>query len=250
MRRTASILIVAITLSMMISPVTARADDFHAGCVAAGSDAEIDARYAFVAEELEQGVRPSRWWHWGWLSLTFGAVTIQATIAATVSVREVQVASVYGAIGPFLAMMTHLNGPLPGVLASETLSRMPARNPADRRARLYEAESLLRASLRRERWERGWFPFTSMFVLPSVIGGAIWLGYDYRWSALRVGLTNIAGSLGRIFTYPRWASRAWARYQDRFGHPLCEAYALPRPAPAMRVELLPAPGGAQLRLTF
>ena len=250
MRCTACFLVTVTAMSVIGFPAAVRANDFDERCAQVRSEAEVEARYAFVAEELERGVRPSRWWHWGWLSLTFGAVTLQATIGAMVDDREVQVSSVYGAIGPFLAMLTHLNGPLPGVAAFDQVSRLPAGSSAERRARLYEAESLLQASVRRERWERGWFPFTSMVVLPTAIGGAVWMGYDYPWSALRVGLTNIAGSLGRIFTYPQWASRAWTRYQGRFGDPLCEADALPRPTRAIRVEIVPAPGGAGLRLTF
>lgn len=246
---TALALVLAIAAPAL--PVSAQPETPEADCVADLSDAQVAERYAFLEETLTDGRRPSRWWHWGWLSLTFGAVTLQGGLAAIVDDRETQVSMAFGVIGPFLAMMTHLNRALPGVFARERLDAMAANTPEQRLVRLREAESLLNASLARERWETGWFPFSAMAVLPTAIGGTVWLGYDYPWSALRLALTNLAGGLGRVLTYPRWASRGLADYRARFGAPLCEGDVVTLPAAREReVRLVPTVGGAALRLSF
>jgi len=232
-------------------PTSAQHETQEPRCVVDLSDAQVAERFAFLEETLTEGRRPSRWWHWGWLSLTFGAVTLQGGLAAIVEDRETQVSMAFGVIGPFLAMMTHLNRALPGVYAREHLDTMSSRTPGDRLDRLREAESLLDASFARERWETGWFPFSAMAVLPTAIGGTVWFGYDYPWSALRLALTNLAGGLARVLTYPRWASRGLAEYRERFGAPLCEDERAPQPrSRELDVGLVPMVGGAALRLSF
>ena len=245
MRRLLGVLILA--AGILALPGRGEAQD----CVDEQDMSLLRERSAFLESVLERGQRPSRWWHWGWMSLTFAATTAQATLAAISEDSENQVAAVVGAVGPFLAMMTHFNGPLPGIDAIDRVRAVDGTDRASLFERLELAERLLLSSDRRERWERGWFPIASSVVLPTGTMLVLGWGYGHTLSGLRVAATNLGGGVARIVTYPRWASRGLREYQERFGGLVCGEAGLPVPVRAsVRFSVAPTLGGASLRVDF
>jgi hypothetical protein len=217
------------------------------------SDADVSARLAYVERALGREERWARVWSYGWLIGFSGLVVGQSVVAITATDDSVRAAAVSGAIKSALGAGVRLFLPFTPASAAATLRRAPAATPAERRAKLRLAESLLRQSAAEERFNRSWFPLTAGAAVNLAGAYVLWAGY-HRYGSGWFGLgAGVAVSQLQYWTQPTGLMGAWGAYLRAFPSSPALPASTPLPAlqkPGMSWSLAPSAGGAGVQLSF
>jgi hypothetical protein len=206
------------------------------------SDAEIDARVAFLVDRLEQGQRNARIWQYGFTTgwgLGIGLGTAQA-IATDKSDTRVNgiVTAVKGAIGTTRLLLF----PHPGRLGTDAVLAVPGDSRAARLERLALAEEQLDLTARYARRRTNWLPHLANVAI-NLAGGGVILGLgDAKDAAISTGVGILAGEI-LVWTQP-WRSLAdLEAYRRDF-----TSNGPHRPVVSWRI--VPTLGGASLEVRF
>jgi hypothetical protein len=209
------------------------------------SDAEVEARLAWIERALDREQASGRLWYDSWVGL-FGAATLaQAGIALNVNDPAARVSGIVGSVKSGIACGFMLLNPATARTAADTIRAMRADTPAERAAKLLRAETLLRTIATEQRFGRSWFPRVGGAALNTAAAWITWAttrGTAVGWIGL---LSGVAVAQLNIHTQPTSAIAAWESY-SRAGS------ALPRldPAPPPRVSVVPMGAGLALHTTF
>ena len=170
------------------------------------SDAEIDARVAFLVDRLEQGQRNARIWQYGFatgwgLGIGLGTAQAIATHKSDTRVTGI-VTAVKGAIGTTRMLLF----PHPGRLGADAVLAVPGDSRPARLERLALAEEQLDQTARYARSRTQWLPHLANVAL-NLAGGGVILGLgDAKDAAISTGVGIVAGEI-MVLTKP-WRSLA------------------------------------------
>lgn len=205
------------------------------------SDAEVERRYAFIEERLDRHRLHSEAWHWSWTAINGGAL-LGLSVAGGLADSNVDRVSFFSqaALAGVGLIDLYLLRPLPARDGAARLRELPAETPAERRARLLEAERLLRRAARRPGEWRDLWPHFGNIVVNAAVGVGVWQagsGTDGLISGLSGAL------LGEIYIFSQpdgW--RTDLRDYRRFAGSSADA--------GGRWSLVSMPGGLGIRYEF
>lgn len=199
------------------------------------SDAEVDARLAFIEDALAAGNTYANVWYWGWTAGQLGAAGLFAGLAYAKRDDPASKANnAVSAVQSFAGGAVLVFFPLEAAFATTRLERYPATTAAQRRAKLTVAERLLTLSAEGEQLGRHWINH-ALGIAVAAAGGLL-LTFAYAGTDWRDGLINFAIGVAiteaSIWTQPMRAVRDADRY-ERFGAD--QPVAARRPRPELRV---------------
>jgi len=201
------------------------------------SEAEIDARLTFIESRLDAGRRDAALWQNGWRAAYAGVAAVQGTLAFTENKKDDQVANGVGALRAVTAFTLLTLRPHPGSKGADPVRVLTGET---RMVRLAAAELLLKRSARRA--EERYSPRRHLINIGMnlAFGGMICAFGDCADAPLSV-LIGIAGGEAALWTIPTQAVADLQAYRRRFGG---------QTETRISWQMLPAPGGIQLRGRF
>ncbi len=167
------------------------------------SDEEVERRFTFIEQRLDSHRTHAEVWHWGWTVINGGAAIglgIAGGLADSTEDR-VSLLSQAGLAGVGLADL-YLLRPLPARDGAASLRELPASTPAERRARLAQAEVLLRRAAGRPGGWRDWWPHLGNALLNTAVALAV-SETGSTEDALIVGISGVLVGEIYIFSQPR-----------------------------------------------
>jgi hypothetical protein len=242
MRRKSWLCLLALFLTTMVlhSPAAAgeASTDASVDVEAAIKAGDISRQIDWIQASLDAGGASAKRWQYGW-STAYGGLTYLYAVQADSLDEDDQTHARYDAVvnsaGAFVGLVGTLAFPLKTSAAAETLRAMPASTPAQRQAKLRQAETLLRESAEREALGRSWQAHAFGAAVGALAGAAVASDGGRSEDGLLMFATNLLVSELQIFTTPTRATKAWRRYQ------LGDAgkFAALKPGSGFSVSLLP-----------
>jgi len=249
--------------AMGADPDTLRVDDASRDAAKSGpitrnpaglSDAELDARLAFLEQRLDDGETYAKYWQWGWtggysLGIVYGvgesiACCSNKKSGPANSVKkkrnEQRVNYIVTAAKAAIGTSRMLFWRHPGRNGADSMRAIEGDSREARLARLAEGESVLRAVAKRAEQRTDWRAHAGNIALNAAGAGFIFgFGRDSdAWESLGVGIG--VGTLN-ILTAPKRGIQDLEDYETRFGMKTAER---------LRWSIVPTLGGAALQLTF
>lgn len=181
------------------------------------SDSRNQERLQAINHMLEQG-KPNadRWWY-GWLIGYSAATIVQGAIGLTSNDKDTRQDMALGAATTFLGAIGQIMTPnVPGT-ALARISDIPESTPAERRAKLLEAESIFREAAFSERDGRSWKIHAITGAVNLGSGLIVWLCFKRSiWEGLGNFALNMAVTEIQIWTQPTRAIRDYDRYMEKY----------------------------------
>jgi len=213
------------------------------------SDADLDARLAWLDRVLDREGFATRVWRGTWIGFYSGGTALETLLAVlnnTPAKLGARIDSGVNVAKAALGLGFTLFSPADAGPRADNLRAMPTSTRAQRLAKLRYAEASLQAIASEERSRRGWF---------GLIGGALVNagGAWVDWAAIKgngtLGWITLTSGLAvaqiQFHTQPTGAIRAWDAYR-RAG----AGASLGDPPAVLRWSIGPTAGGAALRATF
>lgn len=238
LRRRAATGIAALVLALL-SPGAAPGQE--PGAIGTLSDEEVERRYRFIEERLDSHRTRAQIWHWSWTAINGGAAIGLGIAGGLASSTEDRVSlfSQAALAGVGVADL-YLLRPLPARDGAAPLRKLPASTPAERRARLAQAELLLRRAAGRPGGWRDWWPHLANLLVNTAVGIAVWQTGTTE-DALIVGISGAAVGEVYIFSQPQ----GWVEDLEAY-----ERMTTPGAHPGGRWSLVPSSGGIAVRYEF
>lgn len=186
------------------------------------SDERVKERLEFIENSLESARPRAKLWWYGWIAGYSGAAVIQGGLAAANwneddgdnhFAQDMLVGGVtcaLGSAGLLISPFVPAYGPAP-------LASLPEDTPEERRAKLVQAEELLRRCAEREKRGRGWLTHGLNLGVNVAAGLVTVFAFDRPWAdGLLTLAVNETVSLLNIFSQPRRAQRDLRNYGIRY----------------------------------
>jgi len=186
------------------------------------SDEQVKERLGFIENSLESARPRAKLWWYGWIAGYSGAALAQGGLAAanwdkTGDEKDFAEDMLVGGVTCALGSAGLLISPFVPAYGPGRLRALPEGTPDERRAKLVQAEELLRECAERERKGRGWLTHGLNLGVNAAAGLVTVLVFDRPWSE---GLITFAisesVSLLNIFSQPRRARRDLKNYEIKF----------------------------------
>jgi hypothetical protein len=211
------------------------------------SDSQIQERLKTIHSSLEQGQpNADRWWT-GWLIGYSAATLAQGAIGLTSNDQDLREDMALGAATTFLGALGQIAAPAVLRAAPDRISDMPESTPAERKAKLSEAERVFRESAFRERDGRSWKNHAITGAVNLGSGLVVWLGFK---RSIEEGLINFALNTVvtevQIWTQPTRAIRDYDRYMEKYGSEYKAGCREPETTWSVNIT----PGGVGISLNF
>jgi len=175
---------------------------------------DTEQRIQFIENHFEQTREHSELWQWGWFGFLGSATVAQGIGANVVDDDKMQYDFTVGATTSFLGAADMLLNPMKNHNYYDQLAAMPANSPAEKKAKLDQAESYLAAAVKRESYEQSWVNHTLAGLVNGLAGLAV--AYDDKrpidgWVTFATGMivTEI-----KIYTAPQSMISANEAYQQ------------------------------------
>jgi hypothetical protein len=218
------------------------------------SDAEIDARLAFLEKRLDDGETYAKYWQWGWtsgygLGIVYGVGQSIACCANKKSGpansvkkkrNEQRVDYIVTAVKSTIGASRMLLERHPGRNGADSMRAIEGDSRAAKLARLAEGESVLQAIAKRAERRSDWRAHAGNIALNAAGAGFIF-GFGRNsdaWESLGVGIG--VGTLN-ILTAPKRGIQDLNDYETRFGLKTADRFGW---------SIVPMAGGAALQVTF
>ncbi len=242
-----SCLVIGLILALCQTTATAeqRASAAPSGSISGDlsslGDDEVRRRLAFIMECLDDGELFAEMWQYGFsagygLGIAIGAV--QAGIADDAGARASAIVSAVKAVGGTTRLVL---APHPGRLGSTAILAMPGATPAQRLARLVEAEVVLAAVEERAHSRLHWLSHASNVGINLAGGGVVLAFGDLTDAAVSVGIGIVVGEV-MAFSMPWRGIRDVELYRSRF--------VTGRATRAGGWRFVVRPGGGAIQLSF
>jgi hypothetical protein len=182
--------------------------------MAFNSYADEQQKIDFIEQQFEQTKDHSQTWQWGWFGFLGSAATVQGIAANTVDDDKLQYDMSVGAVTSFLGAADMLMNPMNSHNYSDQLQGMESRNPAQKSAKLQQAETWLAEAAAREAYEQSWTNHLLAGLVNGLAGLAV--AYDDKrpidgWLTFATGL---AVSEFKVYTAPQTMMAAQQAYQS------------------------------------
>ena len=203
------------------------------------SNAELDARIAFIEQRLDANQKHAYYWQWGWTGF-YGAGLVVQTIRGGMSEdNEHQVDYAVSAIKAAGGVARMYFSPHPGRQGADPIRAMGGNTREAKARKLAKAEELLLASGHIADRRRS-IKAHAGNVLVNVAGGAIIWGLGAPSKALESVLLGVAVGTANIFTAPWDANDDVDAYKARFSGT----------ARGWNWKVVPTMGGAAVQVNF
>ncbi len=216
-----------------------------ASAFATPTDAELEARAAFLEKRLTaQRAHADAWW-WGW-SLFYGLGAVAQGVRATDADNDADKADrIIGAVQSSGGLIRLLAQPHAGIAGPPPAPRRPL-DREELEQYVARGERLLAANAEATNAFGPWYSHLINLAVNGAAGLFIGLRYD-AWdkAALSTGI-GVAIGEASIFTAPWEADYDVAEYQRRFG----ARPGMPSVSTAPRWSLAPSPGGLAFAASF
>ena len=196
-------------------------------------DEQVMERLSVIQNALDAGRPRARTWWYGWLGAYGAATAVQWGLsighwddvkpadespgAPMVADRSFAQDMLVGGGTTALGAVGLLIDPFLPALSHDRLRGMPEATPEDRRAKLEEAEALLRRCALREKAGQGWTMHALNLGVNAAAGVVTSVAFKRPWTdGLVTFAVGEAVSLLNIFTQPRRAVRDWHNYEVRY----------------------------------
>jgi len=228
------------------------------------SDDQAAERLGVIQKALDSGQPRARTWWYGWMGAYAAGTAVQWGLsighwndvkpaddspgAPMVHDRAFAQDMLVGGATTALGVVGLLIDPFVPAFGPNRLKSMPEGTPQDRRAKLEQAEELLRQCARREKEGQGWATHALNLGVNAAAGIVTAAAFKRPWTdGLITFALGEAVSLAGIFTQPRRAIRDWHNYEVQYlGKP-----GDVQPAPSeSRWSFGVFPGGFNLRLDW
>jgi hypothetical protein len=180
-----------------------------------GSDMARQIRW--IQSSLDAGGASAKRWQYGW-STVYGGLTYLYAGQALVLDDDDQANDRYDALvnstGSLIGLVGTLAFPMKTHSAAEILKNMPESTETEKRAKLHQAETLLRQSAEREAQGRSWQAHAFGALVSALAGVAVACDDERSEDGLIMFATNLLVSEIQIFTTPTRATEDWQRYQQ------------------------------------
>lgn len=197
---------------MMLSSPAAAADPND---VPTGTD--ISQQIRWIQSRLDTGGAFAKRWQYGWCT-AYGGLTYLYAGQALVLDDDDQTNDRYDALvnsaGSLIGLVGTLAFPMKTYTAAEILKNMPESTETEKRAKLHQAETLLRQSAEREAQGRSWQAHAFGALVSALAGVAVACDDGRGEDGLIMFATNLLVSEIQIFTTPTRATEDWRRYRQ------------------------------------
>ena len=232
----------ALVALVLVFGAPGRSDAEPAAATGPLSDREVERRTGFLVERLDRHRTHSRVWHWSWTAINAGAAVGLGVAGGLADETSDRVSYLSQAALATLGLADlYLLRPLPARNGADAIRAMPGETSAERRARLAQAEDLLKRSAWRPGGPRDLWPHIANLVLNAAVGVAIWQAGSGT-DGLIAGISGAA--LGEIYLFGQptgWREdlEAYERFTSSAARP-----------PSPYWSLVPTRGDLALRYTF
>lgn len=182
--------------------------------MAFNSYADEQQKIDFIEQQFEQNKEHSQTWQWGWFGFLGTAAAVQGIAANTVDDDKLQYDMSVGAVTSFLGAADMLMNPMKSHNYSDQLQVMESSNPAQKSAKLQQAEAWLAKAAAREAYEQSWTNHLLAGLVNGLAGLAV--AYDDKrpidgWLTFATG---VAVSEFKVYTAPQTMMAAQQAYQS------------------------------------
>jgi hypothetical protein len=182
--------------------------------MAFNSYADEQQKIDFIEQQFEQTKEHSQTWQWGWFGFLGTAAAVQGIAANTVDDDKLQYDMSVGAVTSFLGAADMLINPMKSHNYSDQLQVMESSNPAQKSAKLQQAEAWLAKAAAREAYEQSWTNHLLAGLVNGLAGLAV--AYDDKrpidgWLTFATG---VAVSEFKVYTAPQTMMAAQQAYQS------------------------------------
>lgn len=182
-------------------------------CAARPSQADVDARYAYIESALRRDAPAARLWWTGWVA-SYAALTVgQASFALATTSKGLRIDSLVGGATTLLGAVGTALTSRAAFTAPGRLAAMKADTPRARRLRLKRAEESLRDVADSERFGRSPVSYIGAALVTLASTFVLWAGYKRYTSGWLNLLAGTAVSQIQIATQPTSGLRAWNAYR-------------------------------------
>lgn len=205
------------------------------------SDAELDARIAFIEERLDAGKKHAYYWQWGWTGVYAAGMAIGTAQASMTDSGKNRANYVTTAVKATIGTTRLL------------LWRHPARNGADeideslfgntrsaKERRLARGEEILQAVAKKAKERTNWKAHAGNVGL-NLVGAGFILGFGHSIDAAESFGVGVAVGTAHILSAPKRGIQDLADYETRFGMKTGKRWDW---------NITPTLGGAALQVTF
>ena len=205
---------------VLVAPSSARAGDGAlTGDLSRLDEHEIERRYAFIRERLDQGKRGAQLWQYGFTSAWGFGVAVGAAQASTTDNKVTRISGIVTSTKAAGGVAKLLWSPHPARHGAEDLEGLPSETREERIERLAAAEALLREVEIRAESRLGWKRH-AYNVAANLVGGAVIVGvggFDRAWdnALTSFGVGVVAGEV-MVFAEPSRGADDAADYRRRF----------------------------------
>jgi hypothetical protein len=236
---------VRIAASLLLSlaillPVAAGADGLTRN-VSSLSDAEIDARLAFIEERLDAGETHAKYWQWGWTGVYAAGMAIGTAQAAMTDSGKNRADYITTAVKATIGTTRLLVWRHPGRNGADEIDeRLYGNTRSAKERRLMRGEEILQnvAHKAEERWN--WKAHAGNIGL-NLIGAGFILGFGHATDAAESFGVGVVVGTAHILSAPKRGIQDLEDYQSRFGMKSSRGWDW---------SITPTLGGAALNVTF
>jgi hypothetical protein len=177
------------------------------------SDSQIQARLQVVQDMLEQGTSNADVWWNGWL-IGYSAATLgQGAVYLTSEDKSIRQDMALGAATTLLGAMGQIMTPKVHRSAMHESAGTSESTPAQRAAKLLEAEKLLEENAAQEKAGRSWKIHAITGVVNLGSGLVVWLGFKRNiWEGIGNFALNTVVTEAQIWTQPTRAVKNYDHY--------------------------------------
>jgi len=205
------------------------------------SDAELDARIAFIEERLDAGETHAKYWQWGWTGAYATGIAIGTAQAALTDDGENRADYITTAVKATIGTTRLLVWRHPGRNGADALDESLWGNTRSaKERRLQRAEELLQDVAHRAEQRTDWRSHAGNVGL-NLVGAGFILGFGNALDAAESFGVGVAVGTAHILSAPKRGIQDLDDYQSRFGMKTADRF---------QWSITPTLGGAALNVTF
>ncbi len=213
MHRKSLLYLVALFLMPMLIHSPAAADATNDTMI----ETDVSQQIRWIQASLDAGAGAAKRWQYGW-STAYGGLTYlfagQALMLDEPHESDDRYDAIVNSAASFAGLAGTLALPMKTHTAAATLKAMAESTEAQKRAKLQQAEALLRESAEREALGRSWQAHAVGAAVSALAGLAVACDDGRGDDGLIMFASNLLVSEVQIFTTPTRATKDWQRYQQ------------------------------------
>ena len=232
--------IATLLLALVMLPTSALADGLTRN-PSALSDAELDARIAFIEERLDAGSKHAYYWQWGWTGGYATGIALGTAQAVMTDDGENRASYISTAVRATIGTTRLLVWRHPGRNGADAIDESLYGNTRSaKERRLVKGEELLQAVSKKAKERTNWKAHAGNVGL-NLVGAAFVLGFGNALDAAEDFGVGVLVGTAHIMSAPKRGIQDLEDYESRFGMKSSKRFDW---------SIAPTVGGAALQVTW